>query len=61
MVKLNSKDAAKEFAVMIQKLVEDGNVISLSVTINAKSSDELMQLAKDAGIDDVTVINTTVG
>lgn len=52
---LSRKDVAEKFAAKIQKLAEDGNIESLSITINAWSSDELFKLAQSLEIKELSV------
>ena len=49
------EEAAAKFAAQIQKLAEDGNIISLSITIQTCSSDELFKLAKILEIKELSV------
>lgn len=49
------KEAAMALAVKIQQLAEEGRIKTLSITIHAWKSDDLLTLAQNAGIKEVTV------
>ena len=51
---LNRK-AAEQFASKIRELAENGRIESISITIQAWSSDELFKLAQSIGIKELSV------
>lgn len=47
--------AAEKFAARLQELAEQGRIESLSITINSCDGDELFMMAKEIGINELTV------
>lgn len=53
---INKTEATEKLANLIRRFIEKGDVEELSVTIKGTDSEELHNLAKIAGIKEVTVI-----
>ena len=53
---ISKNEATEKLANLIRQFVENGEVEELSVTIKGMDSEELHNLAKIAGIKEVTVI-----
>ena len=55
MENIERKEAARSFAAEIQKLAEEGKIEELSIEIRDLDTNELLKLAKNAGIKKICV------